>query len=48
MGLMLSGMALMAMLFAIISDNLLKKRLDLFLGRRRMKLRDHVDPVRHG
>lgn len=41
-GLMLAGMALMAMLFAIISDNLLKKRLELLLGRRRIKLRDHV------
>lgn len=42
MCLMLSGMALMAMTFAIISDMLLKKRLDIFLGRRRIKLRDHV------
>ena len=42
MCLMLTGMALMAMLFAIISDMLLKKRLDLFLGRRQTKLRDHV------
>jgi len=42
MCLMLSGMALMAMLFAIISDMLLKKRLDLFMGRRQTKLRDHV------
>jgi Trk K+ transport system NAD-binding subunit len=42
MALMLTGMALMAMLFAIISDNLLKKRLELFLGRRRIRLRNHV------
>jgi Trk K+ transport system NAD-binding subunit len=42
MGLMLSGMALMAMMFAIISDSLLKKRLELFLGRRRVKLQGHI------
>ena len=42
MGLMISGMAGMAMLFAIISDNLLRKRLELLLGRRRIHIRDHV------
>ncbi len=42
MCLMLSGMGLMAMLFAIISDILLKKRFDVLLGRRHTKLRGHV------
>lgn len=37
-----TGMSLLAMLFAIISDSLLKKRLDMMMGRRRMKSRGHV------
>jgi voltage-gated potassium channel Kch len=40
--LMISGMALMAMLFAIIADSLLKKRVDLLFGRKRMRLHNHI------
>ncbi|MBF0319676.1 MAG: NAD-binding protein [Nitrospirae bacterium] len=40
--LMLSGVTLFAILFAIISGELIKKRLELFMGRKKTRLRGHV------
>lgn len=40
--LMLSGAMLMAILFAFITDSMIKKRLEMLMGRRKMHIRDHV------
>ncbi|MDH4163006.1 MAG: NAD-binding protein [Nitrospirota bacterium] len=40
--LMVSGVTLVAFLFAVVTDVMLKKRLDILMGRRRQKLREHV------
>ncbi len=40
--LMLSGAMLMAILFAFITDSMIKKRLEILMGRRKMHIRDHV------
>ncbi|KWT74917.1 potassium channel family protein [Candidatus Magnetominusculus xianensis] len=40
--LMLSGVSLSAILFAIITGGLIKKRLELFMGRKRMGLKGHI------
>lgn len=42
MVLMLSGVTLFAILFAIVTDSLIKKRIDLLLGRKQTRLKGHV------
>lgn len=42
MVLMLSGVSLFAVLFAIITDGLVRKRLDLFMGKRLIRRKGHV------
>lgn len=40
--LMLSGISLFTILFAIVTDTLIKKRMDLMLGRKRSRLSGHI------
>ena len=39
---MFSGVTLSAMIFSMITDNLIKKRMDLMMGRKKLKIKNHV------